>query len=295
MTKTAWIFPGQGSQAVGMGVDLQSTKLGQAKFSQAEEILNWSIIEKCKGDEAILSQTRYTQPCLYVIECILIDLLKESGQQPDVVAGHSLGEYSALYAANVFDFVTGLKLVRRRATLMTDAAGGKMAALMKFDREQLETAIAATPDVVIANDNSDQQVVISGATEAVDQILSQVQARRVVPLKVSGAFHSPLMAAAAAQFQTFLDEASFDEADVAILSNVDPTPATTAAEIKQRLIAQMTGNVRWREIMEKLPELEITQSIEVGPGKVLSGLLKRNCREITLQSVGSLAEFEVDL
>ena len=224
MTKTAWIFPGQGSQAVGMGVDLQSTQLGQDKFSQAEEILNWSIIEKCQGDEAVLSQTLYTQPCLYVIECILIDLLKAGGRKPDVVAGHSLGEYSALYAADVFDFVTGLDLVKRRAKLMTDAAGGKMAALMKFDREQLETAIAATADVVLANDNSDQQVVISGAPEAVDQVLSQVTARRVVPLKVSGAFHSPLMAAAAAQFQTFLDKANFSEAVVPVLSNVDPTP-----------------------------------------------------------------------
>ena len=295
MTKTVWIFPGQGSQAVGMGVDLQSTKLGKEKFAQAADILHWSIIEKCQGDEAVLSQTLYTQPCLYVIECILIDLLKEGGKQPNLVAGHSLGEYSALYAANVFDFATGVELVKRRAQLMTEAAGGKMAALMKFDREQLETAIAATPDVVLANDNSVQQVVISGVPEAVDHVLSQVKARRIVPLKVSGAFHSPLMANAAAQFEALLEEVNFTEAVVPVLSNVDPTPVTAATAIKQRLIAQMTGNVRWREIMEQLSPLGITQSVEVGPGHVLSGLLKRTCHEIKLKTVGSLAELKTEV
>ena len=290
MTKTAWIFPGQGSQAVGMEADLPDTSIGQAKFAQAEEILGWSILEKCRGDEAELSQTLYTQPCLYVVESILADLLKEKGQQPDVVAGHSLGEYSALYAAGVFDFITGLRLVKRRAEFMSAAAGGKMAALMKFNREQLEGAIATMSDVVIANDNSAEQVVISGTPAAVDAILGQVKARRVVPLKVSGAFHSPLMTEATQQFKALLGAATFSEAKVPVLSNVNPVPATAATELKQRLIAQMTGNVRWREIMEQFPTVEVSLAVEVGPGKVLTGLLKRTYRDLSLRNVGSLAD-----
>lgn len=291
MTKTAWIFPGQGSQVVNMGVDLKETPSGKDKFEQAEQILGWSVLEKCQGDETELSRTLYTQPCLYVIESILTDLLQEKGQQPDLVAGHSLGEYSALYAAGVFDFESGLRLVKRRAELMDIAAGGKMAALMKFDWEKLETAIAATPDVVLANDNSTEQVVISGTPEAVDTILSQVKAKRTVPLKVSGAFHSPLMANAAREFQAELDEITFNEAQVPVLSNVEPKPATAAVELKQRLIAQMTGNVRWREIMLQLPAAGISLAIEVGPGKVLTGLLKRTCPNILLKNVHSLTYF----
>ena len=261
------------------------------KFEQAEQILGWSILEKCQGDETELSRTLYTQPCLYVIESILTDLLQDKGQQPDLVAGHSLGEYSALYAAGVFDFESGLRLVKRRAELMDIADGGKMAALMKFDREKLETAIAATPDVVLANDNSAEQVVISGTPEAVDAIVSQVKAKRTVPLKLSGAFHSPFMANAAREFQKELDAISFNDARVPVLSNAEPKPATVAAELKQRLIAQMTGNVRWREIMLQLPAVGISLAIEVGPGKVLTGLLKRTCPELTLKNVHSLSDF----
>jgi [acyl-carrier-protein] S-malonyltransferase len=174
---------------------------------------------------------------------------------------------------------------------MDAAAGGKMAALMKFDREQLATAIAANSDVVLANDNSAEQVVISGTPEAVDAILSQVKAKRTVPLKVSGAFHSPFMANATQEFQKKLETIAFNDAQVPVLSNVEPAPATAATELKQRLIAQMTGNVRWREIMLELPELGISQVIEVGPGKVLTGLLKRTCPDIALKNVRSLTDF----
>ncbi|GFE68722.1 ACP S-malonyltransferase [Chroococcus sp. FPU101] len=290
MSKIAWIYPGQGSQAVGMGVDLKETKTATALFEQAEKILGWSVLEKCQGDEEQLSQTLYTQPCLFVIESILTDILVEKGHLPDLVAGHSLGEYSALYAARVFDFETGLKLVKKRAELMDQAAGGKMAAVMKFDREKLESLIINTPDLVIANDNSSEQVVISGTPEAVDTVLPQITAKRVVALKVSGAFHSPLMQDAAEQFQQILDSVSFNDAKVPVLSNVDPTPTTNAQTLKTRLIQQMTGSVRWREIMLQLPNEEITQVIEVGPGKVLTGLVKRTCPDIDLKNVGTLAD-----
>ncbi|MDJ0509959.1 MAG: ACP S-malonyltransferase [Crocosphaera sp.] len=289
--KTAWVFPGQGSQAVGMGVDLTTTPMGKDRFEEAQTLLGWSVLDQCQGDEAELSKTLYTQPCLYVVESILIDLLKDKGQMPGLVAGHSLGEYSALYAAGVFDFATGLTLVKRRAELMSEAAGGKMVALMKFDRSQLETAIATIPDVVLANDNSEQQVVISGTPEAVAQLCSQVKSKRAIELKVSGAFHSPMMATAAQQFQVLLEETHFNEAKMAVLSNVDPTPSTSATTLKDRLIKQMTGSVRWQEIMLALPEEKITHVLEVGPGKVLAGLIKRACPAVEVSNVRSLEDF----
>lgn len=285
MTKTAWIFPGQGSQVVGMGVDLQDTPIGQTHFTTAEKILGWSVLEKCQGDEVELSRTLYTQPCLYVVETVLADLLIINGQLPDLVAGHSLGEYSALYVAGVFDFETGLKLVKQRAELMNAASGGKMMALMKFDRQQLETIINKTPDVVIANDNSEQQVVISGTPTAVDSVLNQIKVKRAVELKVSGAFHSPLMATAAKEFQEVLKNIEFAKAKVPVLSNVDPTPATEGEILKQRLLKQITGSVRWREIMVQLPQEQINEAVEVGPGKVLTGLLKRACPDLKLRNV----------
>ena len=191
----------------------------------------------------------------------------------------------------MFDFATGLNLVKRRSELMSEAAGGKMVALMKFDRSQLEEAIASIPGVVLANDNSEQQVVISGTPEAVDQLCSQVKSKRAIALKVSGAFHSPLMAEAATKFKQLLDEAKFTDAKVPVLSNVDPTPTTSATILKERLSKQMTGSVRWREIMLALPQQEITQVLEVGPGKVLAGLLKRACSEIEVGNIRSLEDF----
>ncbi|HLO89322.1 MAG TPA: ACP S-malonyltransferase, partial [Nostocaceae cyanobacterium] len=235
MTKTAWVFPGQGSQALGMGIDLLNIPSAKEKFEQAAAILGWSVTEICESEEARLSRTLYTQPSLYVIESILADILKAKGQKPDLVAGHSLGEYIALYVAGVFDWSTGLHLVKRRAEIMDSAAGGMMAALLNFDNEQLEKVIAETPDVVIANDNSPAQVVISGTPDAVQTVMSQVKAKRALPLKVSGAFHSPLMSAAATEFKEILDAAIFESAEIPVLSNVDPTPATDAEILKQRL------------------------------------------------------------
>ena len=290
MTKTAWVFPGQGSQAIGMGLDLLELPGAKNKFEQAEQILGWSVPEICKSEEDKLSRTFYTQPCLYVVESILADLIKEKGNQPDLVAGHSLGEYVALYAAGVFDFESGLKLVKRRSELMDSAAGGMMAALMGFKREELEQKIAQNPDVVLANDNSSSQVVISGTPEGVEAILSQVKAKRAVRLNVSGAFHSPLMADAATEFQEVLESVTFSDAAVPVLSNVAPVPSVDASVIKQRLTQQMTGSVRWREIQEELPKQGIEQVIEIGPGKVLTGLIKRACPDLTLVNISSAAD-----
>ena len=290
MTKTAWVFPGQGSQALGMGIDLLNLPSAKEKFIQAEEILGWSVIDICQSDIETLSRTLYTQPSLYVIESIIADILREKGQQPDVVTGHSLGEYIALYVAGVFEWSAGLHLVKRRAELMDSAAGGMMAALMNFDREELEKFISATPDVVLANDNSPLQVVISGTPDAVQAVMSQVKAKRAIPLKVSGAFHSHLVKAAAMEFQEVLDSVIFQSANVPVLSNVDPVPAMEAETLKQRLSQQMTGSVRWREICLQLVEDGIEKVVEIGPGNVLTGLVKRTTPSLILQNIRNAAE-----
>jgi [acyl-carrier-protein] S-malonyltransferase len=288
MVKTAWVFPGQGSQAMGMGADLVGLELAQARLAEADAILGWSIMDTCQGDETRLGNTQFTQPCLYVIESILADLLKDKGHEPALLAGHSLGEYSALYAAGVFDFAVGVHLVKRRAELMAQAADGAMAALMGCDRNELDTAIAATHGVVLANDNNATQVVISGTPEAVDTIMSTVKSKRAIKLNVSGAFHSPLMAAAASEFGEILAAVEFRDALWPILSNVDPTPSTAASVLKSRLNQQMTGSVRWREISLQLPESGIGEAIEVGPGNVLTGLIKRTCKDLVLKNVSGL-------
>jgi len=292
MTKTAWVFPGQGSQAIGMGADLWDLPAAQQRLEQAAEILGWSVPEICQSEDDQVSKTLYTQPCLYTVESILADLLLEKGLKPALVAGHSLGEYAALYAARVFEFESGLRLVKRRAELMDSTSEGVMAALLGFDRAQLAAAITQTPDVVLANDNNDGQVVISGTPSAVESVIASVKCKRAVKLNVSGAFHSPLMAEAAAEFRTVLDSVDFQPAQIPVLSNVDPTPATEATVLKDRLDRQMTGSVRWREISLQLAQEGIERMIEVGPGKVLTGIVKRTCPNMALENVGAIADVE---
>ena len=293
MTKTAWVFPGQGSQSVGMGIDLLDIPSAKEKFERAKDILGWSVTQMCESDSEKLSRTLYTQPCLYVVESILADIIREKGDKPDLVAGHSLGEYVALYVAGVFEWSAGLRLVKRRAELMDSAAGGKMAALMKFDREKLEKVVAQTDNVVLANDNSPAQVVISGTPEAVEAVISQVKIRRTTLLNVSGAFHSPLMSAAAAEFQDILESVDFQTATIPVLSNVEPVPTIDAEVLKKRLVQQMTGSVRWREISLALPENGIERVVEIGPGNVLTGLIKRICSGLALENITSTKELPV--
>jgi [acyl-carrier-protein] S-malonyltransferase len=290
--KTAWVFPGQGSQVLGMGVDLIKLDAAKETFDRAAEILGWSVVDICQNDEEKLANTRYTQPCLYVIESILVDALKQKGLSPDAVAGHSLGEYVALYAAGVLDFETGLELVKRRAELMDLASEGGMTALIGFDREKLELAIADSEGVVIANDNSTAQVVISGTSEGIAAVLGKIKVKRAIPLNVSGAFHSPLMATAATEFGKLLAPIEFRDAQIPVLSNVAPTPTTKGSELKAQLDRQITGSVRWREISLQLAALGIEQAIEVGPGKVLNGLIKRTCEGISTVQMGTRSDLE---
>lgn len=285
MTKTAWVFPGQGSQATGMGMDLLEIDYAKDKFAQAEEILGWSVVEICQSEDDSLSRTLYTQPCMYVVESVLADLLRQQGRQPDLVAGHSLGEYAALYVAGVFDWSSGLRLIKRRAELMDSVSGGMMAALIGFDRTQLETQLQQMSDVVLANDNSPAQVVISGTPTAVQELIANIKTKRAMPLKVSGAFHSPFMAAAASEFQQVLETVTFNTATIPVLSNVEPVPTVDAAILKDRLARQMTGGVRWRETVQRFVEAGVQQVVEIGPGNVLTGLIKRTSPDLGLENI----------
>jgi len=290
MTKTAWVFPGQGSQKVGMGIDLLDLPSAKEKFEQANQILEWSVTEICQSEEEKLSQTIYTQPCLYVVESILADEMLAHSSEPNLVAGHSLGEYVALYVARVFDFETGLKLVKKRAELMNHVAGGQMNALIGFDKKQLEEELQQTPDVVLANDNHSAQVVISGTPEAVETLLGKVKTKKAVKLNVSGAFHSPLMESPSREFQQILESVEFANAKVPIISNFEPTATTDAGIIKKRLEQQMTNGVRWRETSLEIEKQGIEKVIEIGPGKVLSSLIKRTCPGLKFLNVSSLEQ-----
>jgi [acyl-carrier-protein] S-malonyltransferase len=290
----AWVFPGQGSQKPGMAAAVLELPGARERFASASELLGRDLLAICQGEASgelsDLNDTRNTQPALFVLESLLVDGLLAQGRAPQLVAGHSAGELVALYAAGVFDAGTGLQLIQTRSTLMAAAGGGAMTAVMGFDRAQLDELVAATEGVVIANDNSDAQVVISGSPEAVATVSSQLTCKRAIPLAVSGAFHSPFMAAAAAAFAEVLETVPFAAARVPVLSNTDPSPTTDAAVLKARLSSQMTSGVRWRETMQRLAAEDVNVAVEIGPGNVLSGLIKRSCPGITTAQIAGAAD-----
>jgi [acyl-carrier-protein] S-malonyltransferase len=294
MIKTAWVFPGQGSQNPGMTTDLADLPFAQAKFQQAQEILGWDVAQVCLNNKLELSQTFYTQPCLYVVSTILTDLMKNEGFHPSIVAGHSLGEYAALYAAEVIDFETGLQLVKRRAELMATAPQGVMVALVGFNRDssgtlrdRIQQQVDQTSDVVIANDNHNNQVVISGTATGVNTVLANIKVRRTVPLDVSGAFHSPLMTQVSLEFNQILQNVTFQPAKVPVISNVEPSATTEALILKERLMQQMTGQVRWREIIECLIKEGVERVVEIGPGLVLSNTILRMYPDMDVRNIDS--------
>ena len=292
----AWVFPGQGSQKSGMAEPVLTLPGAEERFALASRLLGRDLLAICQGeadkqvDPSDLNDTRNTQPALFVVESLIVDELRRQGREPAFVAGHSLGELVALYAAGVFDVTTGLELMQRRSELMAAAGGGAMTAVIGFDRDQLESLVHSTDGVVIANDNSAAQVVISGNPEAVTSVSEQLTCKRAIPLAVSGAFHSPLMAEASEAFKVHLESLAFEDARFPVLSNTDPTPCRDAAQLKQRLTQQMTTGVRWRETMETLTSAGVDTLIEVGPGNVLSGLAKRAMKGVTTAQLSSSAD-----
>ncbi len=279
----AWVFPGQSSQKVGMGLDLLADPFAKARFQQAEQILGWSVPKVCQNKDKLYC-TLYTQPCLYVVETILAELMRKEGSKPKLVAGYSLGEYAAMYTAGAFDFETGLYLIKRRGELMSCSPKGKMVALIGFEPDQLEQQILHTPNVWRGNDDL-TVAIISGTCEAVESLLAKVEAKHVIPLNVSCAFHTPLMAAAAAEFEQILDSISFDSLEIPVLSSTELVPTVDIARLKKSLIQQIFQPVKWRAISLSIANQGIKEVVEIGPRKDLTKQMKRICSSLAFTSI----------
>jgi len=299
--KSAWLFPGQASQYVGMGKDIfDHTDLGKHYFECANDIMECDIQSIIfNGPKEKLKQTQYTQPAIYIVSVILGELLKEKGFTPNAVAGHSLGEYSALAVANAFDFETGLSLVKVRAESMAKAGvtqEGAMAAIIGIEDKtisELCSDYSGNGVVVAANYNSPGQVVISGSPEAVESVMDSAKAsgaRMTVQLNVSGAFHSPLMAPAREALAEMLDSLEISNSLFPVFTNVDAKPVIQGNDIKDSLIRQLENPVLWSKSIFSMKESGIKSFVEVGPGKVLQGLNKRIDRKMLSQGVESLEQ-----
>ena len=291
--KRAYVFPGQGAQFSGMGKDLYSNNLQARKlFEQANDILGFRISDiMFNGSADDLRQTRVTQPAVFLHSVILAKVLDVV---PDAVAGHSLGEFSALVVAGALSFEEGLCLVAKRAEAMQaacEANSGTMAAIIGLEDEIIEKVCAEIKDVVAANYNCPGQLVISGAVEAVQSACEKLKAagaRRALPLAVGGAFHSPLMEPARMELEKAISEAIFNSPICPVYQNVDALPHTNPEEIKLNLIAQLTAPVRWTQIVRKMAADGVDKFTELGPGNVLQGLILKSVPEVTAESKKTL-------
>ena len=288
----AYIFPGQGAQFVGMGMDLyEKYPLAQELFEQANDILDFAITDiMFEGTPEDLKQTKVTQPAIFLHSVILSKVMGDKFK-PDMVAGHSLGEFSALVANGVLNFEDGLKLVYQRAMAMQKACElqpSTMAAVIGLDDLIVEKICANTPGIVVAaNYNCPGQLVISGEVEAINAACASLKdagARRALVLPVGGAFHSPLMEPAREELAAAIESTSFGLPSCAIYQNVPTTAVKDADEIKRNLISQLTAPVKWTQSVRNMVKDGATMFIEVGPGKVLQGLVKKIAAEVEATS-----------
>ena len=295
--QTAWFFPGQGSQKLGMGKDVLELNDAKRRFDLASNIFNKDLYQICglqtenNSEEESLNNTKNTQICLFLVESILLDSLKSKGYKPDYLAGHSLGEITALYAAEVLSFEECVSLIKIRSELMSSAVKGSMAALIGFDIEELRKSVEAMDDVVIANDNSSSQVVLSGKREELENLSKIISCKRFIFLNVSGAFHSHFMKEPSQKFSKYLDDLNFKEPIFPVISNSNPTLSSDPNELKIRLKEQMCNGVRWRETMDLIKEQgDDVHIVEIGPSNVLGGLAKRHLKNIMISQVSSFGE-----
>lgn len=290
----AFVFPGQGAQFVGMGKDLYEQS-AQAKelFEKANEILGYRITDiMFDGTDEELRQTKVTQPAVF-LHSVISALCSNEEFNPDMTAGHSLGEFSALVAAGALSFEDGVRLVYARAMAMQKACEiepSTMAAIIALPDEKVEEICASVEGevVVAANFNCPGQVVISGSVPGIEkacELMKEAGAKRALPLKVGGAFHSPFMEPAREELAKAIEATNIATPKCPVYQNVDAQPHTDSAEIKANLVAQLTASVRWTQSVEKMIADGATEFVECGPGKVLQGMIKKINREVTARSV----------
>ncbi|MDD3824802.1 MAG: ACP S-malonyltransferase [Anaerolineae bacterium] len=303
MADTALIFPGQGSQDVGMGRDVaEAYPEARHLYQQADDILGFALSELCfQGPRELLDETANTQPALFVTSLALVEALKAEGKLPAaaMVAGHSLGELTALVAGGAMGFEEGLRLVRERGRLMKlagERSPGGMAAVLKMDDADVEqackeAAAETSRPVQIANYNSPGQVVISGDAQALDraiELLRQRGGKRIVPLAVSIPAHSPLMASVVREYRAAVDATDFCLPVIPVVANISARPLLTVDEIRDELAGQFTWPVRWTASVQWMVEQGVKKFVEIGPKEVLAGLVRRIDGSVEAQSVGSL-------
>jgi len=298
--KTAYVFPGQGSQWVGMGLDLYNNfDSAKAIFEQADQTLGFSLSRLCfEGPEDELRQTINAQPALVVVSLACLRAAHDVSNSnrlppPAFVAGHSLGEYTALAVANVLDFATTVYLARERGRLMHEAGlkrPGSMVAIIGLDEASLAEVCDKT-DTRIANVNCPGQLVISGAKENLTKATALAEARgahRTIPLLVSGAFHTPLMQWAFDGMSEIIANTAFQDPIIPIIANTTAQPLTTAESIKEELLRQLCNGIQWQRSIEYMVNNGVSTFIEIGPGKVLSGLIKRINKEVKTLNIGDV-------